>query len=87
MVTTMYNNINNKVSTKTWNPESWKRNTKYRIKYQWEDTQEKLDDNTFSYINNASVNLNKVCLHVTYLFLEELVIASDVFLLASVQRK
>ena len=41
----------------------------------------------FSYINNASVDLNKNCLHVTYLFLKELVIASDVFLLASVQRK
>ena len=41
----------------------------------------------FSEINNASVDLNKVCLHVTYLFLKELLIASDVFLLTSVQRK
>ena len=34
----------------------------------------------FSYINDASVDLNKVCLHITYLFLKELVFVSDVFL-------
>ena len=33
----------------------------------------------FSNINNASVDLNEVCLHITYLFLEKLVIVSDVF--------
>ena len=33
----------------------------------------------FNYINNASVYLNEVCLHITYLFIKELVIASDVF--------
>ena len=33
----------------------------------------------FSNINNASVDLNEVCLHITCLFLEKLVIASDVF--------
>ena len=33
----------------------------------------------FSNINNASVDLNEVGLHITYLFLEKLVIASDVF--------
>ena len=31
----------------------------------------------FSYIN-ASVDLNEVCLHITYLFLKELVFVSDV---------
>ena len=36
----------------------------------------------FSYINIASVDLNKVCLHISYLFLKELVFVSDVFLLA-----
>ena len=36
----------------------------------------------FSYINDASVDFNKVCLHITYLFLKELVFVSDVFLLA-----
>ena len=36
----------------------------------------------FSYINGASVDLNKVCLHVTYLFLKELAFVSDVFVLA-----
>ena len=36
----------------------------------------------FSYINDASVDLNEVCLHITYLFLKELVFVSDVFLLA-----
>ena len=35
-----------------------------------------------SYINNASVDLNEVCLHVTYLFLKELDITSDFFLLS-----
>ena len=35
----------------------------------------------FSYINNASVDLNEVCLRITYLFLKELVFVSDVFLL------
>ena len=35
----------------------------------------------FSYVNNASVDLNEVCLHITYLFLKELVFVSDVFLL------
>ena len=33
----------------------------------------------FNYINNASVYLNEVCLHITYLFIKELVIVSDVF--------
>ena len=36
----------------------------------------------FSCINDASVDLNKVCLHITYLFLKKLVFVSDVFLLA-----
>ena len=36
----------------------------------------------FSYINDASVDLNEVCLHITYLFLKELVFVSGVFLLA-----
>ena len=36
----------------------------------------------FSYINDASVDLNEVCLHITYLFLKELVLVSNVFLLA-----
>ena len=36
----------------------------------------------FSYINDASVDLNKVCVHVTYLFLKELAFVSDVFVLA-----
>ena len=36
----------------------------------------------FSYINDASVNLNEVCLHITYLFLKELVFVIAVFLLA-----
>ena len=36
----------------------------------------------FSYTNNASVDFNEVCLHITYLFLKELVFVSDVFLLA-----
>ena len=36
----------------------------------------------FSYINNASVDLNEVCLHITYLFLKELVFVIAVFLLA-----
>ena len=35
----------------------------------------------FSYINDASVDLNEVGLHITYLFLKELVFVSDVFLL------
>ena len=46
------------------------------------DTHENLTTTPLSYINDASVDLNKVCLHVTYLFLKELHIASDVFLLA-----
>ena len=33
----------------------------------------------FSYINDASVVLNEVCLHITYLFLKELAFVSDVF--------
>ena len=36
----------------------------------------------FSYINDASVDFNEVCLHITCLFLKELVFISDVFLLA-----
>ena len=32
----------------------------------------------FSYINDASVDLNEVCLHISYLFLKELVFVSDV---------
>ena len=36
----------------------------------------------FSYINDASVDSNEVCLHITYFFLKELVFVSDVFLLA-----
>ena len=36
----------------------------------------------FSYINDASVDLNEVCLQITYLFPKELVFVSDVFLLA-----
>ena len=36
----------------------------------------------FSYINDDSVDLNEVCLHITYLFLKELAFVSDVFLLA-----
>ena len=36
----------------------------------------------FSYMNDASVDLNELCLHITYLFLKELVFVSDVFLLA-----
>ena len=36
----------------------------------------------FSYINDASVDLNEVCLHITYLFLKELAFVSDVFVLA-----
>ena len=36
----------------------------------------------FSYINDASVYLNEVCLHITYLFLKELVFVIAVFLLA-----
>ena len=35
----------------------------------------------FSYINDASNDLNEVCLHITYLFLKELVFVSDFFLL------
>ena len=35
----------------------------------------------FSYMNNTSVDLNELCLHITFLFLEELVFVSDVFLL------
>ena len=35
----------------------------------------------FSYINDASVPLNEVCLHITYLFHKELVFVTDVFLL------
>ena len=58
------------------------------MEYGIRNTESNISETTpFSYINNASVDLNKVCLHVTYLFLKELVIASDVFLLASVQRK
>ena len=34
---------------------------------------------SFSYINDASVDLNEVSLHITYLSLKELVIVSDVF--------
>ena len=37
---------------------------------------------SFSYINDASVDLKEVCLHITYLFLKELVFVNDVFLLA-----
>ena len=49
-----------------------------------EDNPEKTPRNNlttmpFNYINNASVDLNEVGLHITYLFLEKLVIASDVF--------
>ena len=52
-----------------------------------EDNQEKtlrknLTATPFSYINDASVNLNEVCLHITYLFLKELVFVIAVFLLA-----
>ena len=36
----------------------------------------------FTYINNASVDLNEVCLHITCLFLKELVFVIAVFLLA-----
>ena len=36
----------------------------------------------FSYIKDAPVNLNEVCLHITYLFLKELVFAIAVFLLS-----
>ena len=36
----------------------------------------------FSFINDTSVDLNEVCLHITYLFLKELVFVSVVFLLA-----
>ena len=36
----------------------------------------------FSYINDASVDLNEVCLHITDLFLKELVFVIAVFLLA-----
>ena len=36
----------------------------------------------FSYINDSSVDLNEVCLHITYLFLKELAFVSDVFVLA-----
>ena len=36
----------------------------------------------FSYINDTSVDLNEVCLHITYLFLKELVFVIAVFLLA-----
>ena len=36
----------------------------------------------FSYINDASVDFNEVCLHITCVFFEELVFISDVFLLA-----
>ena len=36
----------------------------------------------FSYINDASVDLSEVCLHITYLFLKALVFVSDVFPLA-----
>ena len=36
----------------------------------------------FSYINDTSVDLNEVCLHITCLFLKELAFVSDVFLLA-----
>ena len=36
----------------------------------------------FSYINDASVDLNEVCLHLTHFFLKELVFVSDVFLLS-----
>ena len=35
----------------------------------------------FSFINDTSVDLNEVCLHITYLLLKELVFVSDVFLL------
>ena len=34
---------------------------------------------SFSYINDASVDLNEVSLHITCLSLKELVIVSDVF--------
>ena len=36
---------------------------------------------SFSYINDASVDLKEVCLHITYLFLKELVFVNDFFLL------
>ena len=32
----------------------------------------------FSYINDASVDFNEVCLHITWLFFKELVFISDV---------
>ena len=41
-----------------------------------------LTSTPFSYMNDASVDLNEVCLHITYLFLKELVFVSVVFLLA-----
>ena len=34
---------------------------------------------TFSYINDASIELKEVYLHITYLFLKELIIPSEVF--------
>ena len=36
----------------------------------------------FSYITDASVDFNEVCLHITCVFFKELVFISDVFLLA-----
>ena len=41
----------------------------------------------FSCINDASIDLNEVCLHITYLFLKELVLVSDAFLLALLSHK
>ena len=41
-----------------------------------------MTETPFSYINNASVDLDEVCLHITYLFLKELVFVIAVFLLA-----
>ena len=46
------------------------------------DTATTLTATPFSYINDASANLNEVCLHITYLFLKELVFVIAVFLLA-----
>ena len=58
--------------------------TEHCRKQSRKDTQEKLDGDAcqLQYVNDASVDLNEVCLRTTYFFLKEPVFVSDVFLLA-----
>ena len=46
------------------------------------DTEKNLKATPVSYINDACDDSNKVCLHITYLFLKALVFVSNVFLFA-----